>query len=370
MSPDIEVRPETGLWKDSIDKKAVVKLATQLGRAYKKFDQDSFTAYILTKDFFQLELKERINTIAAALKIFLPKSYSKAIKIIIKTAPLAGTFENWAMLTYVEKYGLENFDESVNALETLTRHSTAEFAIRPYMIQYTKKMLPIVHQWTQNENEHVRRLSAEGTRPRGVWMPHVEAFKKDPSEVLKILEKLKADNSLYVRKAVANNLNDISKDHPDTVIKIGKQWLKANNKETNWIVKHACRTLLKQGHPEVFPLFGFTENPKIEVMKFTIDKKKFSIGSTANISLEIQSISTQKQKLSIDYKMYYMKKNGKQSPKVFKFSEKAIDANQNLSLSTKHSFQEMTTRKHYPGKHKIELMINGKIYNTIEFSLI
>ncbi len=369
MAPDIEIRPESGLWKDSINSETVKTLAAQLGRASKKFDQCGFTDFILTEDFFKRELKERINTIAEALKEFLPKNYHQAIKILIKTAPLAGTFENWAMLTYVEKFGLDYFDESIQAMEILTRYSTAEFAIRPYMIQHTEKMIPILHKWAVDNNEHVRRLAAEGTRPRGVWMPHVEQFKKDPTEVLRILEILKADSSLYVRKAVANNLNDISKDHPLLVIKTGKKWLKQNCPETNWIVKHACRTLLKKGQPEVFPLFGFTEKPKLKISNFKMDKKKITIGDSAIISFDLLSKTSKNQKLAIDYKLYYMKKNGKQSPKVFKLSEKKMDGNQHIPLSTKHSFKEMSTRKHYAGKHSLELIINGNIVASLDFSL-
>ncbi len=369
MAPDIEIRPESGLWKDSIDRKAVEILAEQLGRASKKFDQSGFGRYILTEKFFDLELKERIYVIAEALKQFLPKNYTQAIKIIKKTAPVAGTFENWALLTFVEKFGLENFDESVEALEILTRYSTAEFAIRPYLIQNRKKMMPILHRWVTDENEHVRRLAAEGTRPRGVWMAHVEEFKKDPTEVLKILEKLKADSSLYVRKAVANNLNDISKDHPELVIQVGKKWLRTNCPETNWIVKHACRTLLKKDNPSVFPLFGFTENPKVAIDNFILHKKRIQIGESGLLTFDLLSKSSQPQKLAIDYKVYYMKKNGKQSPKVFKLSEKKIKSNQQISLSTKHSFKEMSTRKHYPGKHSIELVINGNTFASLDFTL-
>lgn len=369
MTPDIEIRPESGLWKDSLNNKTVEELASQLGRTYKKFDRDGFAAFILTKEFFNLELKERINAIADALNEFLPQKYNQAIKIILKTAPHLGGFENWALLMYIEKFGLDYFDDSVQAMEILTRYSTAEFAIRPYMIQYTKQMMPILHRWTEDENEHVRRLAAEGSRPRGVWMPHIEQFKKDPAEVLQLLEKLKTDSSLYVRKAVANNLNDISKDHPMLVIQTGKKWLKQNCTETNWIVKHACRTLLKKGQPEVFPLFGFTENPQIEIKNFKLNKKRIKIGETALLSFDLLSNSTDSQKLAIDYKLYYMKKNGKQSPKVFKLSEKNIANNKQIALSTKHSFKEMTTRKHYAGKHTVELIINGSMVASLDFSL-
>ena len=370
MAPDIEVRPESGLWKDSLNKNTIEELAEQLGRTYKKFDRDNFVAFILTTEFFNLELKERISKIADALKEFLPKKYPQAINVIKKTAPEVGGFENWALLMYVEKYGLDYFDDSINAMEVLTKLSTAEFAIRPFMIRYTDKMMPILHRWTKDKNKHIRRLAAEGSRPRGVWVAHIEQFKKDPNPVLELLEHLKADDSLYVRKAVANNLNDISKEHPELVVQTGKKWLKEKNKDTDWIVKHACRSLLKKGEPDVFSLFGFTDNPEIEISKFKLNKKKFTIGDKGQFSFELKSLHSKQQKLAIDYIVYYKKKNGKLSPKVFKFSEKKLKPNEHLTLSTKHSFENMSTRKHYAGKHKVELIVNGKKYSSIDFSLV
>ena len=369
MCPDVEVRPESGLWKDSLDTKAAQEIANQIGRAYKKFDRDGFLKHLLTDVYQNAELKAKIFLIADSLYQFLPRKYSQTINILINTAPKVGTFENWALLTYVEKYGLENFDESVKAMEALTPHSSAEFAIRPFMIRYTEKMKPILLKWANDKNEHIRRLAAEATRPRGVWVAHIEQFKKDPTFVFELLEHLKADESLYVRKAVANNLNDISKDHPKKVIATGKRWMKDKNKHSNWIIKHACRTLLKKGEPEVFGLFGFTDNPKISIGKFTFDKKQIKTGTSAILSVDIVSQQTKTQKLSIDYAIHYMKKNGKLAPKVFKLSEKSIRKEEQLSLTIKHSFKEMTTRKHYPGKHKAELLVNGKSYAIFDFNL-
>ncbi|KAA3634782.1 MAG: DNA alkylation repair protein [Calditrichaeota bacterium] len=369
MCPDVEVRPESGLWKDSLDTKAAQEIANQIGRAFKKFDRDGFLKHLLTDEYHAAELKAKIFLIADSLYQFLPKKYSQTINILIKTAPKVGTFENWALLTYVEKYGLENFDESVKAMEALTPHSTAEFAIRPFMIRYTKQMKPILLRWATDTNEHIRRLAAEATRPRGVWVAHIDEFKKDPTFVFELLEHLNADESLYVRKAVANNLNDISKDHPKKVIATGKRWLKDKNKNSNWIVKHACRTLLKKGHPDVFGLFGFTKNPKITIGKFAFDKKLIKVGTSAVLSADIISQDKITQKLSIDFAIHYMKKNGKLAPKVFKLSEKSIKSHEQLSLTITHSFKEMTTRKHYPGKHKAELLVNGKSYVMFDFNL-
>lgn len=345
-------------------------MAKKIGRVYKKFDQSSFLKALLTDAFFQMELKERINAIAATLRNFLPEDFVKTITIFKKVAPTLGEFENWALLKYIELYGIDNFDESIKAMKELTQFSTAEFAIRLFMIRYTKQMLSLMNQWVNDPNEHVRRLAAEGSRPRGVWTEHIISFKKNPRPVLQLLEKLKGDPSLYVRKAVANNLNDISKDHPDLVIKLCKRWKKDNNKHTDWIIKHACRTLLKKGDLRVLSVLGFTLSPRIKIYNFTTSSKKVKINSGYTFSFSIKSLSKKKQKLAIDYKIHYVSKNGKKSLKVFKLAEKEIPAGNTLALVKKHHFKDNTSRKHYTGMHHLELIINGIKYKSINFNII
>ncbi|MFH2048522.1 MAG: DNA alkylation repair protein, partial [bacterium] len=243
-------------------------------------------------------------------------------------------------------------------------------AIRPFMITHTDKMMEVLNNWVKDPNEHIRRLAAEGSRPRGVWVAHIEAFKKDPRPVLKLLEHLKGDESLYVRKAVANNLNDITKDHPDLVIKTAIRWLKDKNPNTDWIIKHACRTLIKKGDPRVFPLFGFTTNPKIKLKGLNTSHKIIKYGSEIILDFEIQSFSDKSQKLAVDYKFHFVKKNGKTAPKTFKLSEKNIRGNEILKLKIKYLFKDFSTRKHYPGIHKIEIIVNGQSYKEVTFEVI
>jgi hypothetical protein len=177
--------------------------------------------------------------------------------------------------------------------------------------------------------------------------------------VLKILELLKADESPYVRKAVANNLNDISKDHPDIAIATALKWKRDGNPHTDWIIKHACRSLIKQGHPEVFEVFGYTSNPKLDVANIKTTKKQVRIGEDIGLSFDIVSRASKKQKLVIDYRVHYVKKSGKMSPKVFKLTEKTLAPGQTISASTRHSFKDRSTRKHQPGQHRFEVLING-----------
>ncbi len=362
-------RPESGLWKDFINRKSIDSLAEHLGRVYKKFDRNEFVTTILSDGFFQLELKDRITTIATKLNDFMPKDYSRTTKLLIKIAPELDALHNWIMTDYVRIHGVNYFEESINALKELTKYGTSEFAIKVFINRYTDKMIPILNEWAIDDNEHVRRLAAEGSRPRGVWVEHIDEFKKDPKPVLDLLEKLKADPSLYVRKAVANNLNDISKEHPKTVIRISKRWKKDKNKLTDWIIKHGCRSLIKQGYPEVFPLFDFASDPKIEISDFALKKTKIKLNDKIEIPFSISSSSNRTQKLAIDYAIQYMKKNGKLSRKVFKLSEKKLESSKQIDLRLRHSFINNSTRKHNNGKHQIELMVCGKSFGIIDISL-
>ena len=362
-------RPESGLWKDYINRDSVSLFLKTLKRFYQKLNVSIALDKIVDSNFNKLELKDRIKTVAEKTYEFLPSDFSSAIKILIKAAPHLDEFHNWILTEYVRIYGVKHFDDSIYALQELTKHGTAEFAIRLFVNSDTDKMMKVFYRWAKDENHHVRRLAAEGSRPRGVWVEHIDSFKKDPQPVIKLLEKLKADDSLYVRKAVANNLNDISKDHPETVIKIVSQWKKEKNKHTDWIIKHGCRSLIKKGYPAVFPIFGFTANPKIEIENFKLKKGEIVLNDSIEIAFLLKSNSSQKQKLAIDYKLHYMKKNGKLSPKVFKLSEKRLQPSESVSLVLKHKIKNNSTRKHYQGKHQIELMINGVTYGLIPLQL-
>lgn len=369
MTPRITKDEKPRLWKNYIDRASLQRLGAVMAGVYPAFKTEAFTKSLIADKFDQLELKARIALIARRLHDYLPKDYTRAAKVIIKAAPNLPGFHNWVLTSYVEQFGLDDLKTSVRAMEELTRYGSSEFVVRHFIVQYPEEMIAVLHRWAEDDNEHVRRLAAEGSRPRGVWTIHIEAFRRDPRPVVALLEKLRADDSLYVRKAVANNLNDISKDHPDIVLATSLSWMKANDPRTNWILKRACRSLIKLGRPDVFPLFGFTAKPSVEVNALAIAPRKPRIGADAVISFEVVSTSQKPQKLAIDYKLHYFKANGSHSPKVFKLTEKTLKAGEVLPLSVKHSFRPMTTRVHYPGEHAIEVVINGVSYAKLSFAL-
>ena len=361
MPSKLNRKEKPRLWKDHLSKEAVSVFARCIKDVYPKFDHRKYATVVLSDGFLKLELKERLNKMAESLKPYLPSNYDDAVKILIKAAPDVGTFENWALTGYVEMFGLKHFKSSVYAIEELTKYGTSEFAVRPFMIHHTAKMLPILMKWTESKNEHIRRLAAEGSRPRGVWVAHIEAFKKDARPVMKILEKLKADDSLYVRKAVANNLNDISKEHPDLVAKTCKKWQEAGDTRTDWIIKHGCRTLIKNAHPLAMSLFGFAKKPSVKVKTFAIKPAKVKIGGMTKLVLKLSTTAQKKQKLSIDYKVHFVSKNGSTTKRLFKWAVKTIDSKNNLTLEKKQPFKDQLTRKHFPGVHEIEVLINGNV---------
>jgi len=228
-------------------------------------------------------------------------------------------------------------------------------------------MMAQMYVWSKHDNEHVRRLSSEGCRPALPWGQALNKYKKDPTPVLPILEQLKADPSLYVRKSVANNLNDISKTHPDLVVKLAKDWY-GKNEYTNWIVKHGCRTLLKKGNREALAIFGCDDVASVVVDDFTLETKSISTGEEITFSFVITAKEGTKARL--EYGIDYVKSNGKRNRKIFKISEVSLKENEKKFYTKKHSFADVSTRKHYPGIHSVTLIVNGVEQGVLDFELL
>lgn len=343
--------------KNYIDAAFVSALAGALRKADPKFDSAGFQKTIFDKDWKNRELKQRIRHVSAALNLYLPYPYRKQLTLLLKIAPAFTGLGALVFPDFVEVYGLEDIDASLDALEELTRYSTGEFAIRPLIGKSQEKVMKRMKQWAQHPNEHVRRLASEGCRPRLPWASPLPGFKKNPQPVLEILSLLKQDPSEYVRRSVANNLNDIAKDNPKMVLQTAQKWI-GSSAETDRLIKHACRTLLRQGEPEALALFGFSKNTKASVSNLKAEKSRIRIGETLAFSFHLHNESKQKQNLRVEYVVYFLKNNGKHSKKVFQHSTRDFPSGKTL-LGKKHRFMNFTTRKHYPGEHHIAIAVNG-----------
>lgn len=367
---------ETQPFKSYLNAELAKQLAENIRQVYPDFPVNAFVAQA-SAGLDELELKARTAHIAAALRDHLPAEYAKAVNILLailgpENEGEKGVFGEWYFLMpvayFVEVYGLEEFEVSMKAMYEITKRHTSEFAVRPFLIRYPERTWQQLHEWVTDENPHVRRWVSEGTRPRLPWGRQLPAFIEDPRPVLTLLEHLKDDPSLYVRRSVANNLNDISKDHPDLVIETLTCWHKGASQGTLWLIRHALRTLLKKAHPDALRLLGYGE-AQVSLNEFHITPSVLQFGESLTLSFTLQSTSEQTQQLMIDYLVHFVKANGKTRAKVFKWSKKTLKAGQTLTLRKKHTIKPITTRRYYGGTHRVELQVNGKIMGEAIFEL-
>jgi len=352
------------LLKDVFDRRFIRKLSADLKNSYPKFDDEVFIKGIFTKNWSEKALKQRIRHISENMQRCLPSDYKQAITILKPVSDNYSELQHLIFPDFIELCGIDDLSTSISAMEYFTEKSSSEFPIRFFIIKYEKQMLIQMNKWAKSKNEHHRRLASEGCRPRLPWAIGLPKYKDDPSAILPILEMLKEDVSEYVRRSVANNLNDISKDNPDVVIKLAKKW-KDLSPEIDKLLKHGCRTLLKQGNPEIIKLFGFREPKDIQVKKFKVTKE-IKMGEEIEFSF---TLNTDKKKLGllrIEYIIEFVRQNNKTGKKVFKISEGEY-AETKRNIAKKHSFKPITTRKYYEGIHRVSVVVNGIVLSTKRF---
>lgn len=332
---------------------------------YKSFSGKEFVTAIFDDSFKDMALRARMFRIVEILGQYLPQDYEKALDILYKLAEQCEGFPYLFFPDFVTVYGLrdEYWNISMNALECFTKYSSSEFAIRQFILKDTERAMEYMLKWSTSSNEHVRRLSSEGCRPRLPWSMDLPSFKKDPAPVLDLLKNLRADSSLYVRKSVANNLNDIAKDNPEIVLTTARNWI-GKNKDTDWILKHGCRTLIRKAVPEALALFGYTEaseaEPLVVDVRLVVTPEQLLVGDVCRLEYSLNLNKDFPVHIRLEYGIDFVKSKGKTSRKLFLLTDRTVPGNSYLSGSRNHSFADLTTRKHYPGLHSIVLLANGK----------
>ncbi|GAA4808922.1 DNA alkylation repair protein [Olivibacter ginsenosidimutans] len=376
-------------FKNMYNKQFFDRFTKDLKLVVNDFDARGFVSQIMDDEWENREYKQRCKHITAILKKFLPADYNVAIAKILElldhvkdTLPDFSKIDdkNFGLLmleygavldNYVEQYGLDNYETSIKAIEKITQFTTCEFCVRPFIIKYPDEMLKQMLIWSKHEHWAVRRLASEGCRPRLPWAMALSNLKKNPAPILPILENLKNDPSRFVRLSVANNLNDMAKDNPQAVIDLVKRWQQEESKEVAWIIKHGCRTLLKQGNSEVMELFGFDAIVKnIDIENFQISIPKVKVGTSLEFSFNLLNNNNKKNKIRLEYGVYYQNANGTLAKKVYKISEKEYAENSTAQITRKHSFRVVTTRKFYLGLHQVAIIINGNEFEKHHFELI
>jgi 3-methyladenine DNA glycosylase AlkC len=353
------------------------RIAGMIARVHPAFPQRAFLRDALA-GYEALELMPRGRHIARALRTHLPQDVPVALDILLASldAPREETggsgFESFLYLphtVYVAEYALEHFDAAMRAQHALTQRFTAEFSIRPFIERYPERTLALLRDWTRDPSPHVRRLVSEGTRPRLPWAPRLRALQRDPRPALALLELLKDDPALYVRRSVANHLNDIGKDHPGLLNSTARRWLRGASPERAWIVRHALRFAIKRGDAGALAVSGFGAKADVAVRGRSVTPRHTRIGGAIHIAFELVNRLPRKQRVLVDLRVHYRKAGGKTSPKVFKLKTVELAPKAALRFEKKLSLADLTTRKHHPGTHAVEVLLNGRAVALGRFEL-
>ncbi|MEO8061429.1 MAG: DNA alkylation repair protein [Pseudomonadota bacterium] len=350
-------------------------IAKMIVAVYPRFPRAAFLRDTLD-GYGPLSLTGRGFHIAAALRKHLPQDYPQALAVLLESATQPHDHQGGGMapflymphLFFIARHGLDHFEESMHAQHALTQLFTAEFSIRAFLEKHPEATLARLRQWASDPSEHVRRLVSEGTRPRLPWAPRLRAFQKDPRPVLELLELLKDDPALYVRRSVANNLNDIGKDHPKILTAVAKRWLRGAGAERRWIVSHALRSAVKRADAGALAALGFGVKADVVLRKVSIAPARVKIGGNVTVSFELANKAAKRQRVMADLVIHFVKSRGT-GAKTFKLKAVDLPPRGHVKLSKKITLKQLTTRKHYVGVHRVEALLNGRVKALGKFTL-
>lgn len=320
-----------------------------------------------------LPFSRRVTTVKEAVLADLPDAYP-AFAEVVRTALSRSDFTGWMTFPVnaaVAERALASdvFEPGLDLLAALTPRLTAEMAVRPFLREDLHRALRPALAWTGHPDPHVRRLASEGTRPRLPWAPRLTALVTDPAPALPVLEALYRDPSEYVRRSVANHLNDISHDHPCTAVATAARWLAEPAPTTPALVRHGLRTLVKAGDRDALDLLGHDPDVRVRVVGPDVRTAHVHLGGDLVFDYEVTNTGSRTARLVIDYVVHYRKANGSLSPKVFKLTSRDLLPGERRSGVRRHPLRPLSPRRHHPGAHRVQLQINGRPYGSCTFTL-
>ncbi|MBV4487924.1 DNA alkylation repair protein [Pseudomonas sp. SWRI153] len=355
--------------KEIFNAERLQHIADEMSTVYPAFKSKEFLKHA-NHGLAELSVMQRMARVAESLHAVLPLNYEDSLSVLRELAPrLNSGFVSMCLPHYVASYGAHAFDTSMDTLKYLTTFGSSEFAIRYFLRSDLERSLELMHDWAEDENHHVRRLASEGSRPRLPWSFRLEAVQADPQLAAGILDRLKADESLYVRKSVANHLNDVTKVHPQWVLDVVEEW-PLENRHTAWIAKHALRSLIKQGDLRALTVIGAGAKAEVELLDVKIEPAVVRLGEPITLSFRVKSTVAHEQRLVIDYAIDYVKANGGVSRKVFKLKTVGLAGFGVEMVRRKQVIKDFTTRKHFAGRHGVQVMVNGELLGGAAFEVL
>ena len=371
-------------FKNLIHRGTVEACGHHLERAWPAFDRPRFERLAM-HGLEALEMKARAMHIADALEATLPRDFDHAAGVIeaalgppvpLDAGVTSGDADGrglagwivWPLGELVSRAGIDHPERALACLHALTQRLTAEFAIRRFVAQRPEVTFATLRQWVRDPSAHVRRLVSEGSRPRLPWGLQLKALIADPTPTLPLLEALQDDASEYVRRSVANHLNDIAKDHPELIVAWLERWLPNAGPERRALLRHACRSLIKSGHPQVLAHWGAGAALRGDAT-LRVAPGLITVGGSLDLELTLRSRARSAQALVIDYVVHHVKADGRLTPKVFKGWTVELAPGATLRLAKRHSMRAVTTRRYHAGRHGLDVQVNGRVVASAGFDL-
>lgn len=357
--------------KDYFNPATAERLGTQLG-----IDGAEYAAWVEPR-VEDLEILDRVTVFAQGLRDRLSGDYVGVVEgIVEKLGPELAegegyfnhAFHLWPVSRFIELYGLDDPAVSLDAIEALTRAFTGEWAVRPYLERYPELTMSRVHQWAGSDSHNVRRLASEGIRPRLPWAKVHTPFVADPTPILPVLDRLYDDTSLFVRKSVANNLNDIARTHPELALATATRWAASDAPHAAWVVEQGLRGLIKHGHCEALELVGFSTPTAITTSRPEFPRT-VAVGEKAPIQATLTNTGDTAVSVLAEYRVHFLKKNGTRKPSVFRLGKYTLAPGETRVVTKTHPFRVTSTRTYYPGTQALSLVINGHEGELVDFEL-
>lgn len=353
-------------FKDELGPAAGRRLADELAAARPGFDRCHLTAG-LEDALAPLELLARAEHLAGRLAAALPRPFPEAAAVLWRALD-SPSFTGWMTMPcgiFVAKEGLDHPESALPLLAGLTPRWSSEGPVRPFIERHPDLTYEHLHRWTADPDEHVRRLVSEGTRPRLPWAPLLRGLVADPSPNLPLLDVLVDDPSPYVRRSVANHLNDIAKDHPGLALDLARRWAPRGDGAAR-AVRHGLRTLVKKGDPAALELVGATAGAAVELVDLSVEPASVAIGQAATFRFTLAlAPGGEPADLVVDYRVHYVGARGTKAPKVFKLTRRRLQPGERLRLVRRHAFEHVSIRRILPGRHTIDLQVNGRVLGSV-----
>lgn len=356
-------------FKDEISVAMAGRLAKELATAWPAFPERHFNRG-LDGALAPLALMARVRLLTDRLAEALPEDFGTSARVLWR-ALASPSFTGWMTLPcgdFVARAGIDQPETALPLLAGLTPRWSSEGPIRPFIERHPGTTYEHLHRWTRDPDEHVRRLVSEGTRPRLPWAPRLRALVADPAPNIELLDRLVGDPSSYVRRSVANHLNDISKDHPELAVDVSRQWLTRGDGAA-WVVRHGLRTLVKRGEPAALELLGVTPGADIRLTSLAVDRHAVTIGDAVTFTLTVEAFGESECEAIIDYRVHYVGAAGLRLPKVFKLTRRRLEPGRPATVTRRHPFEHVSIRRIRPGRHTIDVQVNGRILGAIDIEV-